>query len=208
MPQTDHDRVIALAGLFQAIGLVRDLAHHGRSEPTALHSSLASLLKTDAASSADVYGGVAGLRYGLRWLRDYLLAPRDRDLTRYLINLLVLERKLRKRSDLLHQLREGIEASNRRLDHLTLPHPTMVASFAQLYSATISTLAPRIMVSGEPAYLNDEDNQNTIRALLLAGIRAAILWQQSGGGRLTLLFRRRALLQECQRLLATLNGAD
>jgi high frequency lysogenization protein len=46
-------------------------------------------------------------------------------------------------------------------------------------------LSPRIMVNGDPAHLNNPENANRIRALLLAGIRAAMLWRQSGGGRLT-----------------------
>ena len=66
---------------------------------------------------------------------------------------------------------------------------------------TISTITPRIMVSGNPAHLNNPENANRIRALLLAGIRGAMLWRQSGGGRWTLLLRRNVLLRETRMLL-------
>ena len=61
-------------------------------------------------------------------------------------------------------------------------------------------------MNSNPLYLTNPANQNRIRALLLAGVRAAILWRQSGGSRLTLLLRRKALLAEGQRLLAVLEG--
>jgi high frequency lysogenization protein len=40
-----------------------------------------------------------------------------------------------------------------------------------------------------------------IRALLLGGMRAAVLWRQCGGNRLQLLLRRKALLRACRELL-------
>ena len=60
------------------------------------------------------------------------------------------------------------------------------------------------MVHGAQIHLAKPDNANRIRALLLAGIRAARLWRQSGGSRLRLLLRRKLLLQEARRTLASL----
>lgn len=204
MPQTDHDRVIALAGLFQATYLVRAIAHHGQADSRDVEVCLASVLKIDADDSEAVYGGLDNLRSGLRLLNKHLLNPPDMDITRYVVALLVLERKLSRRPALLAQIHAGLLANLEKLNYFPLMHANMIASLAEIYSKTISLLAPRIMVHGEPAYLTDPDNQNRIRALLLAGIRAATLWRQSGGGRLTLLLRRKALLLESQRLLAAL----
>ena len=91
------------------------------------------------------------------------------------------------------------------LAHFPLNHSNTVARFADLYLKNISTLSPRIMVNGDPVHLNNSENANRIRALLLAGIRAATLWRQSGGGRLTLLLRRSPLLRETRMLLARLD---
>jgi high frequency lysogenization protein len=203
MPQTDHDRAIAMAGLIQAIRLVSEIAHRGRTNPQDYHTCLASLLKISPASSEDIYGGIANLRSGLQLLSNHLRHPTDMEISRYVVTLLVLERKLAKRPDLLSNIRAGIEATIERLHHLPLNHDITLAGLADIYSSTVSSLEPRIMVYGDPAYLNNPDNANRIRALLLAGIRAAILWRQSGGGRLTLLFRRKALLREVQRLLSS-----
>ena len=204
MSRTDHDRVIALAALLQASGLVHSIAHTGQADPDAFATCLASLLKIDAASSEAVYGDITHLRLGLRLLCEHLQRPQDMELTRYVINLLVLERKLAKRPELQQQIRAGIESSLARLDYFPCTDEAVVTDFAELYAATVSTLTPRILVNGEPLYLTDPTNQNRIRALLLAGIRAAVLWRQKGGGRLTLLFRRSALLAEGRRLLAML----
>ena len=73
---------------------------------------------------------------------------------------------------------------------------------AEVYQRNISTLSPRVMVTGEPLHLQNPDNQNRIRAVLLAGVRAAILWQQCGGNRWTLLFGRRRLVDAARSLLA------
>lgn len=202
MPQTDHDRVIALAGAMQAADLARGIARRGQANPDDIVTCLASLIRIDAPSSADIYGGVTRLRSGLRLLEQQLNNPRDMELTRYVIALVRLERQLSRRDDLLRLIRAGIEDIIQNLAHFPLDHGNTIASFADLYLKTLSTLSPRIMVSGDPVHLNNPANTNRIRALLLAGVRATILWRQSGGGRLTLLLRRNPLLRETRLLLA------
>jgi high frequency lysogenization protein len=145
------------------------------------------------------------LHTGLRLLEQHLEQPRDMELTRYVLALLGLERKLARRPELLDAIRAGIEDAIRNLPHFPVDHSNTIARFADLYLNSLSTLSPRIMVSGDPAHLSHPENANRIRALLLAGIRAATLWRQSGGGRLTLLLRRNPLLRETRRLLASLD---
>lgn len=75
MPQTDHDRAIALAGVLQAAELVREIARRGQANSEDSEACLESLLKIDAASSSDVYGGLQRLRSGLRLLEQQLGNP-------------------------------------------------------------------------------------------------------------------------------------
>ena len=202
MPQTDHDRVIALAGAMQAADLARSIAQRGQADPYAAAACLNSLIQIDAPSSAEVYGGIARLQPGLRLLEQQLSNPQDIELTRYVVALLRLERQLARRNDLLDILRAGITGVVENLAHFPLDHGNNIARFADLYLKTISTLTPRIMVSGSQIHLNNPENAGRIRALLLAGVRAAILWRQSGGRRWQLLVRRNALLREVRVLLA------
>lgn len=205
MPQTDHDRVIALAGAVQAADLVRAIAQRGQANPEDIETCLASLVKIDAASSAEIYGGGARLRTGLRLLEQQLNHPQDMELTRYVVALLGLERKLARQPERLQTLRAGIEEVIQNLNYFPIDHSNTIARFADLYLNSLSTLSPRIMVNGDPSHLNNPENANRIRALLLAGIRAAMLWRQSGGGRLTLLLRRNPLLRETRRLLTAVD---
>lgn len=205
MPQTDHDRVIALAGLFQAASLVSRIARHGQADSDELETCYASILKIDATSNAAVYGQPARLRSGLRLLIDQLQTPKDMEVTRYIVALLVLERKLARHAELQQRIRSGIDAVQNKLAFFPLLHDNTVALLADIYAETISTLQPRILVHGEQDYLTRPENANRIRALLLAGIRAAWLWRQSGGGRFTLLLARRRLLAAAQQLQAEID---
>ena len=208
MPQTDHDRSVALAAVFQAGKLVQALAREGQAPAEPFNTCLHSIVQVDAPNSLAIYGRLADLRLGLQTVAEQLRQPRDGELTGYCINLLILERKLNQRPELMQQLQRGIQTAQERLLHFPLNHSNQIAALAELYSQTISTLKPRIMVNGDPRYLTISDNANRIRALLLAGIRAAVLWRQSGGGRFTLLWRRNAILLEVQRMLAQLERQE
>ena len=202
MPKTDRDRVIALAGVMQATDLVRSIARRGQIQANDFETCMASLIQIDAPSSVDIYGGINRLLTGLRLLEQQLHNPQDMELTRYVVTLLRLEYKLSRREEMLDILSAGIKDIIQNLAHFPLTHSNTIARFADLYLQTISTLSPRIMVSGIQAHLNNPENANRIRALLLAGVRAARLWRQCGGSRWSLLLRRNVLLRETRLLLA------
>ena len=77
----------------------------------------------------------------------------------------------------------------------------MSARLAELYANTISTLGPRIMIRGDQNHLTNTENAAKMRTLLLAGIRAALLWNQAGGTRWKLLFERGKMQREADSLL-------
>ena len=82
-----------------------------------------------------------------------------------------------------------------------MTHPNMIARLAEIYSNSISQLGPRIMIKGDQSHLANPDNAAKIRALLLAGVRAALLWRQAGGSRWNLIFARGAMQKEAQQFL-------
>ncbi|MDX1606243.1 MAG: high frequency lysogenization protein HflD [Candidatus Competibacterales bacterium] len=204
MADTDRDRAIALAGLFQATGLVNDIAQEGQCDGDDFAAALDSLFKIDADDTEDVYGGLERLRTGLILMDRQLSQPQNRQLTQYVLQLMLLERKLARQPRMLAALRQGVEETRDKLGYFPATHDNIIARLAELYSNTISTLKPRIMVNGHYQNLSRADNANRIRTLLLAGIRSAVLWHQCGGSRLKLLFARKRLLLEARRLLASL----
>ncbi len=199
-----NDRTLAFAAVLQALKLVQDSARGRPCDLSAMQASVGSILALDADSVMEIFGGVGPLRTGLDLLKTQLVTEQrrpDAELSRYLVTLLHLERKLSKRADLLDRLRTGIERAQRQAEHFDIVHDNVIASLADLYTGTVSTLSPRIMVSGQPERLSDSLVANRVRALLLAAMRAAVLWRQCGGSRLGLLFERKKMVRTASNLL-------
>ncbi len=203
MIYNDRDRTIALAGIYQAALLVQQIARRGVADSDAMGASIHSLFQIDAESVADVFRGLPGISKGLRELHRQLSgeAKRDNELTAYLLNLIQLERKLTKQTKLMSQIQEGIQKTKARLTYYPELHSNILASLADIYASNISIMQPRIMVSGEPVYLQNPDNVNRIRSLLLSGIRSAILWRQTGGRRRQFLLNRKFYASQAKWLL-------
>ena len=209
MEANTRNRTIALAALFQCVEGVLQLATRGTVDNDLLQSCINSVLTNDNSSIEALYGGVSDLRTGLRVLMYQLGTggltedgkPKNVEATRYAVNLLYLEKKLAKDPEMFQKLMRNIETAQQQLNFFEMTHPNMVARLADIYSNTISQLGPRIMIKGDQTHLSNVDNAAKIRALLLAGIRAALLWRQAGGDRWKLIFSRSAMQKEAQQLL-------
>jgi high frequency lysogenization protein len=207
-------RILALAGLFQAARLVQQLAREGRADAPAFATSIQSLLAIDAPSTAAVYGGAAGLRLGLELLRTKFAGetdPGDIEIAKYVLSLIQLERRLRQQPDMQDAIRRGIEAAQAQMKFFQPEgdggvHPRLVEKLAELYTQTLSTLTPRIMVNGDHGHLGNPQIAGKVRAALFAGIRSAFLWRQLGGNRWQLLFRRGRIAAEAARILENLRA--
>lgn len=198
------ERTLALAGIFQATELVRQAANHGTWSGYAASSSLQSLFKLEAESAAEVFGGVAKVRLGTETMLAVLQGDnRYADSLRYAVGLLQIERKFRRASVLQEKVGRRLEEISREGAELEQHEreDRQAHDISVLYSETISQLSPRIVVNGKPQYLKSERTVDWVRALLLAGLRSAILWNQLGGGRFELMFGRKKIIQEGQSLL-------
>jgi len=188
----NEERVLALAGLFQAATLAQQLANDGRCDESALESSLASIFRIDAPSVAAVYGGVSGVRLGLRSLISQLdETGRDMAVTRMAVTVMRLERSLSHQSGLLSKLQQGIVQTQRQVEHFGQGSPQVFSRLAEVYSGTLSTLKPRVMVTGNPQQLQQANIVERVRSSLLAAVRSAVLWRQIGGRQWQLILYRR-----------------
>ena len=198
-----RDKTLALAGIFQATALVKNIAVNGLTDKHDFEICIRSIFETDPESVEAVYGQVEYLRTGLTTLIEQLgekSSQRDIDIARYVISLLHLQGKLSKNKIMLDALANGIERARRQTEHFHITHENVIANLADIYSETISQIPPKIMVSGENQYLSNPEQANKIRALLLAGMRSAVLWAQLGGSRWQILLRRRRFSQEAERI--------
>lgn len=203
MAKTERDRCIGLAGMIQAAVLVDSVAREGHCDRQAAAASIDSVFRIDCETADEVYGSLQGVALGLHRLHDQLAGGErfSSVILRYSILLARLDGRLAKRGDLTRKIGDGITSATERLRHFEPMHDNILAQLADIYSETISTMKPRIMVHGEPTYLSSTDNVNLIRSLLLSGIRAARLFHQSGGSWFQTILRRKQYLAQVEALL-------
>lgn len=200
---TTTNQAIALAGLSQACLLVQQIATTGTADNSAIETSINSILSVDSEGVIDIYGELSNLKPGLKQLEQQLLSKTaaNPEQARYAASLVILEKQLANRPEMLTKISTGISVAQAQSESFGILHENVLAKLGDLYHSTISTLQPRIMVNGEQEYLGQPNTVNKIRALLLAGIRATMLWRQCGGTRWKFLFFRKKLQDEVEFLL-------
>ena len=205
-----YRQVLALAGIFQTADLVKYIAWNGSRESDACAALLNSIFKIDTETVEEVYGGVGTILDGLVVLGRQLGASaedRDMEVARYTAQLLALQSKLAKNARILHKISDGVRETQRHLPTFGIHHANIVARLAEIYASNVSPIRPRIMVNGDPVHLNDSNTASLIRALLLAGIRSAVLWRQCGGSRFKLFLHRGTYLHCAQSVIDSI-GRD
>ena len=194
-------RTMAFAGICEAAFLVQRVARHGSCDDEAMRHILASILVTDPKTPEEVLAGHP-MRDGYKAIVEQLgndSANKNAELTRYVVSLVALERKLHGRAETLNILGERITQVKRQLHHFELMDDQVLANLASIYSDLISPIGPRIQVAGTPLFLQQPLVQHKVRALLLAGIRAVVLWRQLGGSRTQIIFARKKMVELAKR---------
>jgi high frequency lysogenization protein len=190
------ERVLALAALAQALAQVRRIAETGQSDNSAAGTVLDSVFRMDAATTEAVYGRAANLGPGLRLVRDYFGGEnKDPSLPRLAMAVLQVERRFIRETDTVKAVSGGLEAIAPQASERGSTHPDVLMALGTLYADTISRLRPRVMVQGNPHYLAQPGVVSEIRAILLAAVRAAVLWRQLGGSLWDFVFSRKAMVQ-------------
>jgi high frequency lysogenization protein len=188
------DRVLALAGVAQALSQVRRIAETGAADASVLATAMDSVFRIDAESPAAVFGGAGAAAPGLRLLRAYFRNESDDALLPRLgLAVLQLERRF-VRDEAAGRVRDGILRIAPDAAAKGSAHPDVLGALGALYASTVSGLRPRIMVQGNPHYLGQAGVVAEIRATLLAALRAAVLWRQMGGSLWDFPLRRRDMV--------------
>ncbi|MDB1123594.1 high frequency lysogenization protein HflD [Vibrio algarum] len=205
MANTLYDRTIAFAGICQAVALVQQVAKDGYCDSDAFEASVKAIINTNPSSTLDVYGRESDLKIGLECMvKGIDSTPAGSEITRYIISLMALERKLNEKNEVMGQLGDRIQMIERQVSHFDLFDEQMISNIASIYLDVISPIGPRIQVTGTPSVLQQTTNQHKVRALLLSGIRSTVLWRQVGGKRRHMVFGRKKMVEQAQILLARL----
>lgn len=198
-----EQRMLALAGMVQALRQVRQIAESGQADHAVVGTALDSVFRIDAASPEAVYGSADALQPGLRLLRDYFgNQGHDELLPRLSLAVMQLERRFVRETDTARKVHDGILALAPSAERLGNNHPEVLAALGSLYADTVSHLRPRVLVQGNPHYLGQAGVVAEIRAVLLAALRSAVLWRQLGGSLWDFLLRRREMVAAIQSRLA------
>lgn len=180
----DKYQVMALAAMCQITKAVQKVAQTGSITDYEMQQLLSGILVTNPDTPSDVFRDM-DLRQGYQLVVEQLESGQNKsiELVKYVGGLIQLERALNANPKALNELGSRINSIDARLAHLSISDDAIIASLADIYADVISPLGQRIQVFGKPALLQQKSVQHRIRALLLAGIRAAVLWRQVGGKR-------------------------
>lgn len=209
MSTTERDKTLALAALFQAAQCAAELARTGECNAEAYETLLQSTLIMDTDDIATVYPKTGSLRTGLAALEACLSQqgqglPHAGEVVRIALAILQVDKHLLANSDVQQRLRQGLEHVQRQMT--TAPDTSLAQRrdlLAQTYVDSLGTLRYRVQIRGNPEQLQSVGMAERIRAVLLAGVRAAWLWRRLGGRRWHLLFSRGRILSEIRELART-----
>lgn len=203
MAKNIHDQIIALAAIFQFAAQVETLAKTGHVASDDFTVAVNSLFCQNPANTIDVYDDIRHLLEGLTTLLNVLKrsSSKSNDSIRYVMGILHLQKRLHKHPNMLSVIASRLEKSREQSEHFSITHDNVIAGLADIYSDTISTFSFRIQVTGEYQHLQQTRVGNQVRTLLFAAIRSAVLWRQLGGRRLSILFKRKAIIETAEKLL-------
>ncbi|MEM7357903.1 MAG: high frequency lysogenization protein HflD [Pseudomonadota bacterium] len=193
-----EERTIALAGVVQACAQVQALARSGQVEKAAAEPLLQSVLVLDAVNTPAVYGGLRGVGKGLALLAEGLLhSPQNEnvEVLRYAMSLLHLQHQLYRDDRAFAEFGQAVEQLSAH------GAEEFEEACSDVYQRFISNMRPQIIVQGEQDYLQQPEIPAKVRAMLLAGIRSAVLWQQKGGSRFKLIWQRTRMQNAARSLL-------
>lgn len=194
-----QEQLTALSGVFTAAIEVDKLARTGQNDSAIVECLIQSLLVTNPQTTLEVYGNSDEmLMEGYHFLCQFFERNSgiSREVLRYGLSLLMLERKLSNNTIMLSLIDERLQGLQSKVNLFGITHENIAATCGSIYEETISTFSRRIQVMGEIKYLQQPSTAKHIRTLLLTGIRSAILWYQLGGRRWHLLFKRKKLLND------------
>ncbi|GJL81886.1 MAG: hypothetical protein DHS20C01_15200 [marine bacterium B5-7] len=175
----------------------------GATDENLLSRMTSTTLILEAVTAESIYSEPRDISKGLEVLSSASLSRPDQsqiELLRMVNSTIQLQASLRDNETLTGQLGRRLEQLSRKSP--PKPYPDDVYfSLNDIYSEILSSLSPRIIVNGEPAHLQSALVVAKIRSALLAAVRNAYLWSESGGRRWHLLFFRKRYADNAKEIL-------
>lgn len=199
----------ALAALFQCCAQIQRIASTGFMDEHATSAVIRAVAVTDPKTLDDIYTKDA-LKNGYNQVissfgRDGVKDADIIEITKTALKVMELELTIERNQKIFSELGDKIDAMTNLIlskdsnflegDPAVVLKREYLEEYASLYQSLISPNFSKLMICGQEECLRVIENQQRIRALLLAAIRATVLWRQLGGKRLTLIFHRKRIVE-------------
>lgn len=157
----------------------------------------------------DIYPDPKALKIGVELYEDALRGRRkNTPMTNYVFAVINLTINLLRNNHALEELSKAIDTLPQAYEFFALDDAKLHEKLALIYKDIVSPAGPKVVVMGDKKTLSDPAAQHLIRALLLAAVRATVLWRQVGGRRRQLVFGRRAQLNALMAIKQHINEID
>lgn len=197
---------MALTVLARIIEMVQDIASTGKVDAKRTSFLLHSLFVAPDDPSS-IYSDEKNMHKAMRHLLQLLRGENIEEIKRnmpHIMSVIALEKKLSQQPEMLDLISEGMVGIEKKEEYFgSLVHESVIAAIADIYGSTLSTMSPRVVIRGKPEFLKVSYNTNSIRALLLVGIRAAYMWRTHGGNKWRMIFLRNRMANDIEHMLSS-----
>ena len=202
-----ENQTLALAGMFQSAVLIEQLAYKGEVNQAAFDCSVDSLFAFNAENTLEIFGDVFGLNRGMQALTNHLGGrgqASGKNLAYYIMSMMKVSTNLLKDEAMANRLQNELQTIQQQSIDFEMSRNNTINKIDGLYQNTISKAQSKVIIRGEQIYLSNNDTAAKVRTLLLAGIRAAVLWHQLGGSKWKLIISRKKYVENAKRFMSNL----
>jgi len=159
------EQTVALAGLYQSLALVQNIAWEGDIHHSSMVPTIESILNLDPDKYIDVYGSIDNLQLGVQTLKSALQNKNEKhavERTRYAINLMYLASRFAVNQEAVTSLGNQIERLKNTYDSIEESFDEITLDLGGLYREHISPLGPKVIIQGDPVYLKTGQNADLV----------------------------------------------
>jgi high frequency lysogenization protein len=198
-------KLYPLAAMCQAAQLVLQLATLGTCDECALHTQIDSLFALEPKNVEAIYVDIHHLDLGLAYfdiICHHPLRIAEKAALRMIYSFSALAKKILMNPNIAENLKSQLHRIQEQSQYFgSWDHPRVMQNLGDTYLELANRFNFRLKISGQKKYLQDLENIHKIRAALLSGVRAAVLWHQMKGSFLWAIWHRKTLVQEARQLL-------
>ena len=204
---TIDKQLFSLAALYQSCSAISKIAWKGQYDEDEFLPLVKSILNANSDNPLTIYQEPILLKPGFQFLKKQVIDDiftRSSETRRYISSIKDLVKRIDASNIIDEQFRDRINLLN-EIEHEKTTDD-IVLEIGQLYKDTFSQLEPRIVISGDNQYLQENLNAARIRTALMAAIRSVYLWKSSKGSDFKFLLFRKRYVRRIREIIGTMQN--